>query len=123
MQVRISFAGNAIGDFIIDISNTLNIDYENFSLIGHSLGGQIVGFIGKRIINQTDSTIKKIVALDPAGPLFSGKDRLLPTDAEIVEVIHTDGGIYGYFNACGTVDFYPNGGVPTQPGCGLDIGE
>lgn len=95
----------------------MGIDLENFHLIGHSLGGQIAGFVGKRVTSETNLTIGKITALDPAGPLFSDGFRLVATDAEIVEVIHTDGGSFGYYGESGTVDFYPNGGTPIQPGC------
>ena len=49
--------------------------------------------------------------------------RLDPTDAKLVDVIHTDGrdgtldsGL-GLSRPCGHVDFYPNGGH-VQPGCG-----
>lgn len=65
-----------------------------------------------------------ITGMDPAGPLYEGKDvlvRLDPTDAVFVDVIHSnakplvDMGA-GMYQACGHVDFYPNGGQE-QPGC------
>lgn len=43
--------------------------------------------------------------------------HLAPTDAEFVDVIHTDGGVFGFPVALGHVDFFPNGGIPVQPGC------
>lgn len=106
------FPANIIGDLIIDINYYEGIPFESFHVIGHSLGGQIAGFVGKRVISKTSSTIGKITGLDPAGPLFFGSFRLVPTDAEIVEVIHTDGFVNGYYGVSGTVDLYPNGGVP-----------
>lgn len=47
--------------------------------------------------------------------------RLSETDAEYVEVIHTNGDTFvmggsGSLQRMGTVDFYPNGGW-LQPGC------
>lgn len=68
--------------------------------------------------------------LDPAGPLFfqfSG-DRLSSTDADLVDVVHTCIGLLGYEQPLGDVDFYPNGGRLSQPGCTvltdrLDPGE
>lgn len=46
----------------------------------------------------------------------------MKTDAQFVDVIHTDGGILGELTDRGHVDFYPNRGLPTQPGCyALDI--
>lgn len=64
--------------------------------------------------------ISAIPGLDPALPLFSpGSDteRLSSSDAGFVDVIHTDGGILGYPWPLGHADFYPNGGIPLQPGC------
>lgn len=47
---------------------------ENFHLVGHSLGGHVVGFIGRSYISSSSNTTKinRITALDPAGPLFYG---------------------------------------------------
>lgn len=119
--VRFIFLGNLIGDFILSIHDSLRNCLKNFELIGHSLGGQISGFIGKRIISKTNNTIGKIAALDPSGRLFYNDSiRLVANDADIVEVVHTDGGVFGYYEKCGTVDFYANGGKPPQPGCPED---
>lgn len=43
--------------------------------------------------------------------------HLTPSDAEFVDVIHTDGGVFGFPVALGHADFFPNGGFPLQPGC------
>lgn len=45
--------------------------------------------------------------------------HLTAADAMFVDVIHTDGGNFGFPNPLGHVDFYPNGGKPIQPGCNL----
>lgn len=58
--------------------------------------------------------------MDPAFPLYMfGGDtgRLSYNDAKFVDVIHTDGGVFGYPWALGHADFFPNGGTPLQPGC------
>ena len=82
-----------------------------------------------------------IAGLDPAEPYFYqvaqhapeflGK-RILSTDADFVDIIHTNGnekqrgsiaGLtqdtygLGFFDALGDVDFYVNGGGPFQAGC------
>lgn len=65
-----------------------------------------------------------ISGLDPAAPLFEGystKARLDPSDADFVDVIHSNGdsllyGGLGAFDAMGHVDYYPNGGK-FQAGC------
>lgn len=35
----------------------------------------------------------------------------------MVDVIHTDAGLYGAPRSTGTVDFWPNSGKTLQPGC------
>lgn len=50
----------------------------------------------------------------------SGEDgHLTKADATFVDVIHTDGGHFGFPHPLGHVDFYPNGGRRRQPGCDL----
>lgn len=56
--------------------------------------------------------------LDPALPLFmtvSKDEKLDSSDADFVDVIHTNALIQGKIEKCGHVDFYMNGGV-MQPG-------
>lgn len=65
-----------------------------------------------------------VVGLDPAGPLFENYDpraRLDSTDADLVDVIHSNGekiymGGLGAWAPMGDLDFYPNGGR-MQKGC------
>ena len=66
-----------------------------------------------------------IAALDPAAPFFNDQPvsgRLDSTDAQFVDVIHTDvNNAWYWFNMglqqpVGHVDFYPNGGG-LQTGC------
>lgn len=61
----------------------------------------------------------RITGLDPAGVLFSPNSTVFLTkeDAEFVDVIHTDAGVYGTSEALASVDFYPNGGDRVQSGC------
>ena len=77
--------------------------------------------------------LDKIIALDPAGPIFEYNDsnlrqdpslRLNNGDATIVEAIHTSTAFLGYKDPLGDYDFYINGGK-TQPGCkkSLDFGS
>lgn len=67
-----------------------------------------------------------LIGLDPALPLFLDsptEGRLDSSDAQFVDVIHSAGGYLGIYGPVGDIDFYPNGGIPIQPGCGFDIGK
>lgn len=57
--------------------------------------------------------------LDPALPLamLINPFRLSTDAADFVDIIHTDGGVLGYPWPLGHADFYPNQGIPLQPGC------
>lgn len=74
--------------------------------------------IGKQV---TSGRIRVIIGLDPAGALFDvndPRDRLDAGDAQYVECIHTNGGLFGLgigTPICDT-DFFPNGGN-SQSGC------
>lgn len=98
------------------------LDIEKFHIVGHSLGGQMAGIIGRHIKELSNKTkqIKRVSALDPAFPLFYlGRlaRRLSRHDAEFVDVMHTDAWLYGAPISTGTADFWPNSGKTLQPGC------
>ncbi|XP_045461252.1 phospholipase A1-like isoform X1 [Harmonia axyridis] len=112
-------AGNFVGILVNRLVKDYKIPRENIVLVGHSLGGQICGWAGKKFGEISGQKLKRIVALDPAGPLFDlrpDSKRLNKHDAEVVMVIHTDGDKLGFLSPCGTIDFFPNGGE-NQPGC------
>nr|XP_012138646.1 PREDICTED: pancreatic lipase-related protein 2-like [Megachile rotundata]XP_012138647.1 PREDICTED: pancreatic lipase-related protein 2-like [Megachile rotundata]XP_012138648.1 PREDICTED: pancreatic lipase-related protein 2-like [Megachile rotundata] len=91
---------------------------ENIYIIGHSLGAQLAGNIGRNLPFK----IPRITGLDPAGPLFYFEyRRLSASDAQFVDIIHTDAGVLGLALSTGSADFYPNLGHGPQPGCKLDI--
>ncbi|CAG5874266.1 unnamed protein product [Menidia menidia] len=88
---------------------------SDIHLIGVSLGAHISGFVGANL----NGKIGRITALDPAGPDFTGQPpekRLDPTDAQFVDVLHTDMDFLGFREPLGHIDFYANGGAD-QPGC------
>ncbi|KAG9436247.1 lipase member H-A [Apis mellifera carnica] len=90
------------------------INSKNIHIIGHSLGAQLAGIIGRNM----NYKIGRITGLDPAGPLYYLlNNHLSISDADFVDVIHTDMGIFGIALKIGHVDFFPNYGSRPQPGC------
>lgn len=113
------FVGNFIGDVLNHMIDNLNYSPTDIYLIGHSLGAHSCGVAG----TKTGSKIHLIVGLDAAKPLFSPdkpEERLDPTDAQFVHVVHTNTAFLGYKEPLGHADYYPNGGKK-QAGCGLDL--
>ncbi|XP_018015225.1 uncharacterized protein LOC108672111 [Hyalella azteca] len=110
--------GRQVGRMVESLMKATNTSLDKFHLIGFSLGAHVSGHAGKKL------KFKRISGLDPAGPLFENfppSVRLDSSDAEFVDVIHTNadslirGGL-GAYQAMGHVDFYPNGGR-MQKGC------
>ncbi|CAH1736994.1 pancreatic triacylglycerol lipase [Aphis gossypii] len=113
--------GLEIAYFINYLKDNVGLNPKHVHLIGHSLGAHTAGYAGERI-----EGLGRITGLDPAEPYFQGMpshSRLDPSDAQLVDVIHTDGSSifllgYGMSEPCGHIDFYPNNGKE-QPGCDL----
>ncbi|XP_025832219.1 pancreatic triacylglycerol lipase-like [Agrilus planipennis] len=111
--------GRNLGRFISSMQSSYGLDADQFTLVGHSLGAHVAGCAG----SAADSNVGVIVGMDPAGPMYFNiisNNRLDPSDAKFVHVIHTCGGRLGYQDSLGTADYRPNGGR-SQPGCGADI--
>ncbi|KAI5635295.1 lipase domain-containing protein [Phthorimaea operculella] len=115
----VRFMGQKLGEVLADMVQINGVDPRKIHVIGHSLGAHISGFCGKTFQKLTNATIGRISGLDPAGPCYTavGEDlRLKKTDASYVDVIHTDGGVFGLSDAVGHSDYYPNSGAE-QPDC------
>ncbi|XP_045505201.1 pancreatic triacylglycerol lipase-like isoform X1 [Colias croceus] len=116
----VRFIGRSLAEFLAVLVG-FGQDPSQIHIIGHSLGAHIAGFTGKTFQELTRRNIGRISGLDPAGPCFSHVEpelRLKHTDADFVDVIHTDAGVYGIKDAVGHVDYYPNSGA-MQPDCVL----
>jgi len=110
--------GAMIAELIKFLISQTRSSPDFYHVVGFSLGSHIAGYAGSRL-QQDGLILGRITGLDPAGPLFSATDpavRLDPTDAQFVDVIHTDADRWGTFQASGHIDFYPNGGLD-QVGC------
>ncbi len=116
-------AGNAqivaieIAKLILSFVSELRCAADRFHLVGFSLGAHIAGNAGQRV-----KGLGRITALDPASVYFEDVEdsmRLDKSDAQFVDVIHTDSSStlgFGMKRSLGHVDFYPNGGK-NQAGC------
>ncbi|KAH0547393.1 hypothetical protein KQX54_019099 [Cotesia glomerata] len=99
----------------LELNNAIKL--PKLHVIGFSLGAEVAGFMGKALGPRK---VGRITGLDAAYPLYMDKGaegHLAPSDATFVDVIHTDGGIFGFPSPIGHADFYPNDGRPLQPGC------
>lgn len=72
--------------------------------------------------SQSGGTLGRVTGLDPAGPSFvlsTSSNRLADTDAVNVDTVVTDSGLagLGLSRSLGHVNFWPNGGTASQPGC------
>ncbi|CAH0717571.1 unnamed protein product, partial [Brenthis ino] len=114
----VRFIGRRLGEMLAGLVYK-GQDPKHIHIIGHSLGAHISGFAGKTFENITGFRVGRISGLDPAGPCFSHIEpdcRLKETDADYVDVIHTDAGVYGIRDAVGHADYFPNSGSK-QPNC------
>ena len=110
--------GKTAAEFIDFLVAETGLKTENIHFLGHSLGAHVAGNAGSSV---TAGRLGRITGLDPALPgvhlLTSDKTRLDSTDASFVDIIHSCGGVLGYLQPLGSVDFYPNAGTAVQPGC------
>merc|ERR1712130_897686 len=91
--------------------------------IGHSLGAHVCGFMSNKLLEKGGKRMERITGLDPAGidwttrlvgvmkvepmPVLPHVDtRLDASDADFVDVIHTDANFAGMMEPSGDVDFY-----------------
>nr|AJC97594.1 hypothetical protein [Drosophila navojoa] len=108
-----------VGRCLANLLLSTNADLSNAHLIGFGIGAHVAGFAAK-LLQALSVRVKRITALDPAKPLYLTDDitgRLDKSDADFVDVIHSDVFFHGILMPLGHVDFYPNSGI-AQPGCG-----
>ncbi|XP_048525364.1 pancreatic lipase-related protein 2 isoform X2 [Dendroctonus ponderosae] len=119
-RVHTTVVSKQVAHMILTLKRFAGLHLADVHLIGHSMGAQISAYAGLKV---HEITLEKI-GLDPAGPLYEwphmeSLDEVLDaSDAEFVDVIHTNGGRIGMITPAGHLDYYPNGGE-RQPGCEL----
>ena len=119
--------GKAVGEQIVakTLIQDLGQDPNMIHAIGHSMGAQLVGNVGKSAYEFSSQKIARVTGLDTAQAYFEQamdpNDLLGRNDAKLVDVMHTSSGppnegFASNPNPLGMVDFYPNGGS-VMPGC------
>lgn len=111
--------GKRLGNLVANLEN-FGANAEDFHLLGFSLGAHIAGWAAKYFRQYKGRRIGRISGMDPAGPCFTyayNDQRLDKSDADYVDVIHTNRLVQGVIEPLGHADFYLNGGGPSQPGC------
>ncbi|TRY61516.1 hypothetical protein TCAL_11509 [Tigriopus californicus] len=117
--------GTRVGELVSKIIDKTGLPHAKIHAIGHSLGAQALGHLGRKVKADTGSKVARMSGLDPARPYFEILDpalQLNKNDGEYVDVIHTNSG--SLINGClsfmkpmGHADFYPAGGdhQPAKP--------
>lgn len=110
---RVAAVGGRVADLLGLLVDADLARLADVHLVGHSLGAHVAGVAGRR------HKVARITGLDPAQPLFtqSSSDLLTASSADLVDVVHTCVGSLGFRQPLGHVDFYPNRGRLSQPGC------
>lgn len=125
---------------LIELLVANGMKLSDLVIVGHSLGAHIAGCTAKLLTSGKPAII---IGLDPAGvgfDFFETSKRLSYSDADYVQVIHTDADKFGFSDPIGhgmmglfavdsenceqirlingfiSADFYPNRGQD-QPGC------
>ncbi|XP_058120411.1 phospholipase A1-like [Anopheles ziemanni] len=113
-------AGECTATFLIGLqANHPEFSTRDLHAIGFSLGAHVLSFTSNALEKSIGFKFRRITGLDPALPFFATARahwKLDQGDADFVDVIHTNAGVYGKIETCGHVDFYMNGGQ-NQPGC------
>ncbi|KAB0804665.1 hypothetical protein PPYR_01635 [Photinus pyralis] len=103
-----------IADYLCQVNYEKGMPLENVQLVGHSIGAHLAGFVGQFTQQMCNKRVGRITGLDPAGPLFNDAptaERLDKSDADFVDIIHTNSKTFGYSDPIGHADFYASCGT------------
>lgn len=124
LYVNSAYHTAKLGKFIAIGLKNLGLPVEKMHFIGHSLGAHILGNAARYYYNLTGQKFQRITGLDPARPCFAAPavfPRLRPSDADFVDIIHTNPAELGTEELLGHVDFFPAGLRGSKPGCGISL--
>ncbi|XP_023930767.1 pancreatic lipase-related protein 2, partial [Lingula anatina] len=97
-------SSNAVGSdvgWLVGTMTTMGQSPKRITLIGHSLGANVMKVAGLGLINVGNIKVGQLVALDPVAGIYTGA-------ADLVQVIHTSSVAA---LAAGDIDFYINNGA------------
>lgn len=115
-KFRVEIVAKNVGDLVNFLNEKASLKLGDVTMIGFSLGAHIAGVAARKFVK---GQIRKIVGLDPAGPLYDIKnpnDRLTSDSAKYTECVHTGFMFLGFKEPICQIDFYINSGE-RQPGC------
>ncbi|XP_026727687.1 lipase member H-A-like [Trichoplusia ni] len=104
--------GMHVAEVLVQLTQN-GLDPSKLELLGFSLGCHTASFIARHYQTMTGRNISTLTALEPSGPCFRNlgpNDRLDASNADFVQVIHTNIDGYGMATPMGHIDFYVNGG-------------
>ncbi|KAH8318567.1 hypothetical protein KR067_011700, partial [Drosophila pandora] len=104
-----------VSQLVILLHKNFDVPLEDILLVGFAEGAHLAGGVAAKVHADLGHKPLHLTALDPTSGA-SLQHALSPSDAEFVEVVHTNSGGAGTWETLGHVDYYPNGGT-TQPGC------
>lgn len=119
MTPYVYYVGKAVGELLANNG----FKPENIHLVGHSLGGHIIGYIAQTYIAETGNKVRRLTALDPSKPCFIDareEDKTIKSGvADYVEVLHCTNKDIGTDTINGDTDYFFNwvSSTPVQPGC------
>ncbi|XP_061706212.1 lipase member I-like isoform X2 [Cydia pomonella] len=112
----VPFVADDIIALIVQLEAANKINRSLVHIVGFDIGAHIAGLVSR----DSRARVQRITGLSPAGQNWdSFSRRLRATDANYVEVVHTDYSgtrAFGISETIGTVDIFANTGT-RQPGC------
>jgi len=113
--------GVRVAEFLNFLRENKQIQFNDITIVGHSLGAHIAGAAGRNVKSKYGGTVARVVGLDPAGNFLGMQvdpsKRLQKGDASFVDIYHSNRGTLGDSDQdTADVNVYLNGGN-NQPGC------